>query len=1359
MLRNSLAHLKGFQASLRLKRWCHSSAVERALKFRVGEKIGEFEVRQVEEVAELHLAAVRFTHDKTGSDFLHLARDDRNNLFSVAFPTIPQDSTGVAHILEHLSLCGSDRFPCRDPFSKMLNRSLATFMNAMTGCDVTFYPFSTQNQKDYQNLLRVYLDAVFFPRLLRLDFMQEGWRFEHMDVNDKTSPITIKGVVYNEMKGVFSNSSYHFIQSVINNLYPSGVYSHCSGGHPQCIPDLTWDHLKEFHRTHYHPSNARFLTYGDFPVEHTLNLIEELALCKFSSIGKVCNVPAEPKWTQPRKANITCAVDPLAANPEKQTTVSLTYALNDTTDIHESFVLSILGYLLVNGPNSPFYKNLLESGIGADFSPFLGYDGDLKQAMFSVGLHGVKADDVEQVTDIVQKTFDEVIRDGFPEERIEAALHTIELGLKHQSTNFGMALNYALVNIWNHDGNPIEQLQVNKQIAWFKEQLKQNPQFLQQMVEKYFKGNAHVLTTVMSPDCEHENRVKGQEQENIKKRLSALSDDQVTAVYVDGLELFKRQSEKDDESCLPLLHLSDVSPQITPTTLNRFKIGNTPVQSTVQPTNGVTYFRIVLNASHLPPEMKRMLPLFCEVATKMSTLDKDYRTLSQEAELKTGGLNASVHLVDHPLTPNTFEQGVLLSSHCLESNTEAMFSLWKDIFLRLSMEDEERLSQLIQMCAAGLAQNLPDSGHRYAMTQAGNFVAPSGRIREEYFGISNIQQMKTLAEAPSRKFLLPQLKNLAQNLLCNNSMRCSVNASSSGMPLAEKHLDKFLSDLPMKSSAPCPSFIEEPDFYAKERKIHLVFPFTVNYCAKAFGSVPYTDPDYARLSVASQLLSRKFLFREVREKGGAYGAGATVTPGGTFSFYSYRDPNLEGTLDAFSNAASWLQKGEFSERDLEEAKLSCFAQVDSPVAPGNKGLRAFLAGITDEMKQQHRQRLFTATKDDVISAAMRNISEENVSSCAVIGPENEFTETGSHWMVHRDGCTNAGSADASSLFAVSKESEHTVPQKPKTTSPSRFYLKLRGLPWNATEKDIYELFRKVGIHLQNHKNGILLVKKRGRLSGEAFVEVCSKEDWQKALSHNWHDHTMGHRYIEVFATSANVIRHFLLAFFDRRQHSVTSDPRSSVVSVRGLPQSCTESDLRSFFEGSSVQDLCLNRNSGGKCLGSAFIKFASPRDAEAALSKNGTNMGTRYVEVFPSSEKKMKAIGKGELPPLSRCEAIMQSKRAPEAEKVKVRELRQVTADDARRVLESRGHRISAKGIPAAKGYREVVNFFWPAKVRNVLAVARSDGKGSGSLIIEFESHEDALGALKKNGAVTERGYIDMELYSSPEREAQTVAE
>ncbi|XP_060592348.1 presequence protease, mitochondrial-like, partial [Ruditapes philippinarum] len=488
------------------------TVLDTARALQPGTKLHGYTVKKVENVPELFLTTVALNHDLTGAEHLHVARDDTNNVFSVAFRTTPMDSTGVPHILEHTVLCGSKKFPVRDPFFKMLNRSLATFMNALTASDWTMYPFSSQNRQDYNNLLSIYLDAVFYPQLRELDFNQEGWRLEHENIQDKDSPINFKGVVYNEMKGVFSSQQNIFAETVQNKLLPSHTYGVISGGDPDYIPDLTWDHLKNFHKTHYHPSNSRFFTYGNFPLEDHLQYINNNYLSHFKKIETDTSVPLEPRWSSPREETITCQPDTMAPDPNKQTTVAVNFLLSDITDVEEGTTLNIISNLLTDGETSPFYQALLEANIGSDYAPVVGYNGYTKESSFSVGLQGIHKDDVEKVKQIISDTIDKVIQEGFEQSRIDALLHRIELSTKHQTSNFGLGIVMSVTSMWNHDGDVSEMLRVNNQMKLFKEKLRNDPQYIQNKVKQYFKDNSHRLTVVMSPDEEYDEKRKTKEQ-------------------------------------------------------------------------------------------------------------------------------------------------------------------------------------------------------------------------------------------------------------------------------------------------------------------------------------------------------------------------------------------------------------------------------------------------------------------------------------------------------------------------------------------------------------------------------------------------------------------------------------------------------------------------------------------------------------------------------------------------------------------------------------------------------------------------------------------------------------------------------
>ncbi|XP_029971501.1 presequence protease, mitochondrial [Salarias fasciatus] len=1008
--------LSGQQHKWRLK---STSACERALQYQPGQKIYGFTVREVVPVPDLFLTAVKLSHDKTGAQYLHAARDDSNNLFSVQFRTTPMDSTGVPHILEHTVLCGSEKYPCRDPFFKMLNRSLSTFMNAFTASDYTMYPFSTQNGKDFQNLLSVYLDAVFFPCLREQDFWQEGWRLENENPTDPSSPLVFKGVVFNEMKGVFSDNERLYIQHLQNKLYPDHTYSVVSGGEPLAIPDLTWEQLKQFHATHYHPSNARFFTYGDLPLEPHLKQIEEEALSRFERIDPNTEVPSQPHWTAPREDHVTCGPDALAPDPARQNTLCVSFLLGDITDTFEAFTLNLLSSLMISGPNSPFYKTLIEPKIGTDFSCSVGYDGSTKEASFSVGLQGMAEEDTEKVKQIISQTIDDIIKDGFEEERIEALLHKIEIQMKHQSTNFGLSLASYVASSWNHDGDPVELLRISDSVARFRKELEENPRFLQDKVKHYFKENTHRLTLSMSPDQAYLEKQAMAEEEKLRKKVQDLSDSDRQDIYEKGLELLAAQSKTQDASCLPALKVSDIEPSIPLTPVQIGSAGSVPVQYCEQPTNGLVYFRAMCSLNTLPEDLRLYVPLFCSVITKMGCGALDYRQQAQQMELRTGGMSVSTQVIPDSTEMDAFEQGILLSSSCLDRNLPHMFRLWSDIFNSPNFEDTERLRVLVMMAAQELANGISYSGHMYAMTRAGRHLTPAADLQETFSGMDQVRFMKRVAEMSDLSPVIRTLSRIKIQLLNPENMRCAVNATPQKMGDTAAQLETFIQDVaktrkqrkairgniikkpldPMNESGPSRNLISEVNFQPCQMKTFFQLPFTVNFVSESIRTVPFCHQDYASLSILARMMTAKFLHGEIREKGGAYGGGARMGSG-LFSFYSYRDPNSVQTLSAFHRGVDWAKSGRFTQQDIDEAKLSVFSAVDSPVAPSDKGMGRFLSGVTDEMKQGHRQRLFAVSHHNLVDVAERYLGAgQRTCGIAILGPENDAIKKDPSWIM------------------------------------------------------------------------------------------------------------------------------------------------------------------------------------------------------------------------------------------------------------------------------------------------------------------------------------------------------------------------
>ena len=953
-----------------------------------------FQVTEVKDVAELQLTAVRLKHSVTGADYLHIAKDDPNNVFSIGFRTTPMDSTGVPHILEHTVLCGSQKYPVRDPFFKMLNRSLSTFMNAMTGNDFTVYPFSTQNPIDFRNLMSVYLDAVFRPNLSELDFNQEGWRLEHADPNDSTSPLQFKGVVFNEMKGVFADSQNLFLQKLQNGVLPSHTYGVVSGGYPLDIPNLTWDALKSFHTHHYHPSNSRIYSYGNQDLVSHLEFINENYLKSFSKIDPNTEVPEEPRWSSPVSDHIHCGVDALSPG-SAQNSVAVSYLLTDITDMFEIFVLQVLSELLVSGPNAPFYKSLLEKQYGNSFIPGAGYSGDTRTTTFNIGLRGVEESQIENVLLAVENTFHEARNEGFPMERVEAILHGLELGLKHQSSSFGLGVVLSLSTVWNQDGDPIKALEINNVVTKLRKALEDNPRLFQDKIDQYFIKNKHKYTLTMSPKEDFEQALKDREQELLQKHIASLTDADRAKIFEMGLTLASKQNSTENLDCLPTLKTSDISRSIESTTITHNNICGVAVQVCPQPTNDVAYFHAILDAQDVPENLMSYVPLLCSIMTKMGAGDLNFRDFDQQVELSTGGLGVG-SLASQHADNFTVEKAVSLSSHCLQKNFSKMLHLWEKVINEVNLGDIDRFGTLVRMIATNTSNSVIHGGHRYAMLSAGANLNAYGAIKERWSGLSYVQFLNELAETQDLNPALENLSKLASILLNKNRLRVSVNVTPDNVQPTLAEMERFLSNVSGTASDYQTHPVGSDKFVSREDKLHHVFPFPVNYAAKAVSGVPYNHPDAGTLRVLGRLMF-PFLHREIREKGGAYGGGASASPGGPFSFYSYRDPNSTKTFESFSASLDWVQSGEFSQREIDEAKLGVFQSLDAPVAPGSRGLRLFSSGITDQMFEKHRISVLEAKKEDIVRVAREQVLNAPHQGQCLIGPACEDTCDANGW--------------------------------------------------------------------------------------------------------------------------------------------------------------------------------------------------------------------------------------------------------------------------------------------------------------------------------------------------------------------------
>lgn len=959
----------------------------------VGDKIHDFSVLRSKSIPEFDLEATLLEH-KSGAQHLHIARDDSNNVFSIGFKTNPPDRTGVPHILEHTTLCGSEKYQVRDPFFKMLNRSLANFMNAMTAQDYTFYPFATTNTTDMKNLRDVYLDATLSPLLRELDFSQEGWRLENEDSKDKESPIILKGVVFNEMKGQMSNAAYAFYIRYLEKIYPS---LNNSGGDPLAIPELTYEGLKQFHADHYNPGNAKTFSYGDIAVgDHLEALNEKYKDCQVTKPGNTERLPLEfSKASENTRIIEDGPIDTLL-DASKQHKMSMSWLMGSPKDIYESFCVKIISSMLIDGHSSPLHQNLIDSGLGSSYSPNTGLDSSPGANIFSVGLQGVSESDLPKVESVIMDTIKNCVATGFDKTRIDGLIHQTELARKDQNAKFGMALMNGVLPGWFNQVDPLESLEWNVILERFNKDM-QDPEFLQKIMHKYFLDNRY-FHFQMNPNPEHEKNVQKREDAILQNKLAALTQKDKDEIFETGAALEKMQEEPENLDCLPTLNVSDI-----PRSKARVSLQHTnspyPIQWRLAPTNGLTYFHSISSLEGLPYEYYPYLPLFTSSLTFLGTKEKSMGQLEDEIKLKTGGLDFSVSCSSSPLSLPSSQLNFAMDGVALDKNVATMFSLFEELLRHTDFGNVEKLKTMIAASTANLSNALAQSGHSFAMLRAASDISPVKKIDDILGGVAQVRFLSDLATKTDAELIsdvIPKMQEIAKFAL-TRSQRFAVTCGADMQQENESLVNKFANSFKTTESPFSTSSLSIP--MNKPSSTLFKLPFQVNYAGIAIPGVPYTHSDGAPLQVLANMLTHKHLHREIREKGGAYGGGASYNPtDGFFSYYSYRDPNLERTLKTCSEAGEWSVNKQWTPSDLQEAKLSLFQRIDAPISVKSEGMALYANGLTYEQREKRRQQLLDVGVEDVKRVAEQYLVNPKEYSVAALGPGYETMDK-NKWTV------------------------------------------------------------------------------------------------------------------------------------------------------------------------------------------------------------------------------------------------------------------------------------------------------------------------------------------------------------------------
>ncbi len=909
-----------------------------------------FELVRDEQIPELNTRARLLRHTATGAELLSLENDDENKVFGVALRTPPPDSSGIAHILEHTVLCGSRKYPLKDPFVQLIKGSLQTFLNAMTYPDKTVYPVASQNLKDFYNLIDVYLDAVFHPRLDPRHFEQEGW---HYELEQAGQPLIYKGVVFNEMKGANASPDRVSYKEAQRSLLPDTPYSFDSGGDPAAIPDLTYEQFVGFHRAYYHPSNARILFYGDDDPAERLRLLSEY-LDGFERADPRSALPLQAPFDAPRSQTHSY---PAGNDGSAKPMLTVNWLLHGDLDQETRLGLDILEYILIGTPAAPLRRALIESGLGEDLAG-VGLQTDLRQAYFSAGLKGIAADNAGQVEALILDTLAGLAREGIDPDTVDAAINTVEFMLREQNTGSfprGISLMLRALSTWLHDGDPYEPLAFEAPLGAVKTRVT-GGRYFEGLIERFLLDNQHRTTLLLTPDPEQTAREAAAEQARLEQVRAALGPGELEAIAENTRLLKQLQATPDTPeviATLPSLARADLDRAIKTVPTAQSDVQGTRLLYHDLFTNGIVYLDLGFDLHGLPPELLPYLPLFSRGLLELGTAREDYVRLSQRIGRSTGGIR------QHLFTSATRDGGtvarLILRGKAMVDQADELLAIIRDVLLDVRLDNRERFRQMALEEKASMESGAVSRGLQFANMRLRARNHEADWASEQMGGVSYLWFVRRLVQEIEDDWsnVLARLEQLRGTLVNRQGAVCNVTLDGTAWRELGPRLEAFLGGLP---AAPQTAAAWATGTETGSEGFSV--PAKVNYVGKGGNLLRHGYAIGGSALVIARYLRTTWLWEKIRVQGGAYGGMSSLDRyTGMFTLLSYRDPNLLDTLAVYDQTADFLRRVELDEVELTRAIIGTISDMDPYQLPDAKGYSALLRdllGETDETRQRFR---------------------------------------------------------------------------------------------------------------------------------------------------------------------------------------------------------------------------------------------------------------------------------------------------------------------------------------------------------------------------------------------------------------------
>jgi len=963
------------------------------ISMKKGESIAGFKLVRKGKIAEIKSQALIFKHEVTGAEVLSLENDDDNKVFSVTFRTPPENDRGVAHILEHSVLCGSRKYPVKEPFIELVKGSLQTFLNAMTFPDKTMYPVASRNTKDFFNLMNVYLDAVFFPRITEEIFMQEGW---HHELESPDDEITYKGVVYNEMKGVFSDPESLIDRHLAHSLFPSTTYGCESGGDPEAIPDLTYEEFSEFHRKYYHPGNSRIFLYGDHDTRECLQFMQDNYLKEFSRQTTDSAIKFQRNFKKPRRKALTYAVSS-GESLEKKAYVLLGWKMGRGTDREHCLANSILSYLLLGTSASPLRKALIDSGLGSEVIGG-GFDDNRVETLFAVGLKGTEAEHEEKILELIESTLRGLVENGIDRDMILSAVNSVDFKLRE--ANFGgfakgIVYNIQALNSWLYDADPLMHLKYDRLMNKVKEECLNG--YFEKLIEEGLLGNEHRSILLATPRPGLAKRQEARTRKKLKALKASLSAEELARLTRDTAALKELQMTPDSPEALatlPTLDLGDIPREAEKFPLEIKRAGAPKILFHDLFTSHIAYMQVGFNTHSVPQNKIQYLPLLGTLLLGMGTKKNDYVEISKKIGIHTGGIRPWNFTSATVQDRRQILSYSFLSGKALMEKLDALFDIYTELFAERSFHDHKRLVDLIRSAKSDMEDSIVPQGNRYVLSRLQSYQSPLGAYDELTDGITYFHFLEDLLRRAEKdpEEVAAAFSDVADMVFSRGNALFNVTSEAGDYAKYETRLNALAEALPDRAADPV-----ELGLGRLPKNEGFLSASTVQYVGKGANLYDLGYEYAGSFNVLKSLLGTGYLWEKVRMQGGAYGSSNSFDfLTGDYGLVSYRDPNLKETLNVYDQIADHLAHLDLSDDELKKVIIGCVGSLDPPLTPDRKGAISMIEHLTGkgwELKQKHRQELLSTTLKDIKSLSGLFEKLRDSGRVCVLGNEEKLKQS------------------------------------------------------------------------------------------------------------------------------------------------------------------------------------------------------------------------------------------------------------------------------------------------------------------------------------------------------------------------------